>query len=983
MELAVPLFCLSLILLVQTAKSNFLNTIGGDERFFEQARSSVKETEKVEEEAKCPVDDERKETKEMLTTLIAEIRDLKNDVAALSKNLHEIKEDNSRILESGNSTRSEEINDTLITPPQQEPEGILCGQNQFNVKTLKNGKKYHFSRRQVDWYTAKEICENNTMHLASPKTMEEFKTLRDHLMDKEIFDSKWLSASDVGRMGKGFVWHDGEELPADSPLWGDGPYSYGAHFGEEFCVHTGITLLGEQIARNGARWHRIVDFFDLCGRSIHAGCPPDNCNRRDFIKTCNYFNIFKNNYYNINHSPFMDFYFTCIEIIRGKLQPVPCSLSCADYNSFLESNPTSGSQEAKGTKKTSNCGMEYFVSTSTATRNEAAMRCKELNMTLLTVTSLEGLECLNNFEANTFWTSGSKEDGRCHLENQYVWCSTGFNFSRNLIESEKIWLPTNEASPSATERCLAVSISSNSSNQGLVHRKCDYALPFICQYSVDCPQLCSRDESLFDSSGILKDKKSYGIWLDIGNYTYLLGNKPMAWLDNYQQCCTLGMEALNIDSAAEQLGLTALVGANKGNWTANFNYWTSGTWNGAPVKQWAWCEPTGPTVFVKGLVWEPSQPDNKGGNESCVHFRFTLNSTGTILTDRNCTNKYIFACKSALKTTPKPCVAFCPINSCERNSSLFDTVSSTTALRNFFSYGNWYDGCGRNFLTYNSKLSNWTVARNSCCEIGLTLASMESAGKSSCFSRIVSKFAPSIFGDFWLSGTDLGCDSNFRWCTLSRDFVDPEVTWKEGHPKPGLDCVYLEVRSGSMLLATDDCAQTKNFLCEVRKKGTFQRAMQTECAETWDITVDQIDLLLNVSAFLTATMSLNLKFGVGGLDALATLRQIELVSQEDPVKLETGFVAYDLCSGIKSDDECVIADETFKCGQEKAPDLVSKIIANNFDNNTMLYPPTPCVPVHRTCWISNSTPCVKNTNPETLRKLETGHFISPNNRHLQ
>ncbi|XP_065346169.1 uncharacterized protein LOC135943525 [Cloeon dipterum] len=514
-----------------------------------------------------------------------------------------------------------------------------------------------------------------------------------------------------------------------------------------------------------------------------------------------------------------------------------------------------------------------------------------------------------------------------------------------------MWLPTNDASPSLTERCLAVSISKNSSNQGLVRRNCDESLPFICQYSVDCPQLCNRNDSLFDSSGNLKDKKCYGIWLDIGNYTYLLGNKPMAWLDSYLKCCALGMEALNIDSAAEQLGLTSLAGANKGNWTANFNYWTSGTWNGAPVKQWAWCKPNGPTVFAKGLVWEPSQPDNKGGNESCVHFRFTLNSTGTILTDRNCTNKYIFACKSALKTTPKPCVASCPINSCERNS-------------------------------------NWTVARNSCCEIGLTLASMESAGKSSCFSRIVtSKFAPAIYGDYWLSGTDLGCDSNFRWCTLSRDFVHPELTWKEGHPKPGLDCVYLEVRSGSMLLATDDCGENKNFLCEVRKKATFKRAMQTECAETWDITVDQIDMLMNVSAYLTATISLNLKcflkcvgveigmFGVGGLDAIATLRQIELVSQEDPVKLETGFVAYDQCSGISSDDECGIADETFKCGQEKAPDLVSKIIANNFDNNTMLYPPTPCVPVHRACWISNSTPCVKN---QTLIDLlnETGTYKS-------
>ncbi|XP_065347599.1 uncharacterized protein LOC135944512 isoform X2 [Cloeon dipterum] len=655
--------------------------------------------------------------------------------------------------------------------------------------------------------------------------------------------------------------------------------------------------------------------------------------------------------------------------------PIPRTLSCVAYNTFLASNPTPGALQTKGTKKTSNCGLEYFVSTSTATRNEAAIQCKALNMTLLTVTSLEGLECVNNFEANTFWTSGSNEDDQLYLAKKYAWCSTGFDMSKEIIESEKLWLPPKNTIPSATERCLAVSISTVSSKQGLVQRKCDDALPFICQYSVDCPKLCNRNNSLFDSSGLLKDKKSYGIWFDIGAYTYLLGNKPMTWVDSYRQCCALGMEALNIDNAAEQLGLTAMTGrANKDNWTANFNYWTSGSWKGAPENQWSWCEPNGPTVFAKGLVWESPQPDNKGGNESCVHFRFTLNSTGTIMTDRNCANKFIFACKSALQTTPKPCVASCPTESCEINNNLFVTEPDTNAktLRDYFSYGNWYDGCGRNFLTYTSILADWIAARGHCCDIGLTLASMESVGKSSCFSRIVSKFAPATFGDYWLSGTDLGCDSNFRWCTLGRDLVNPEVKWKVGHPKPGLDCVYLEVRNGSELLATDDCAQKKSFLCEVRKKATFQRAMQSECADIWDITVDQIDLLLNVSAFLTTTITLNLKcflkcvgveiglFGVGGLDALATLRQIELVSQEDPVELETGFVAYDQCSGINSDDECVIAYETYKCGQQKAPDLVSKIITNHYDNDTMLYPPTPCVYSRRSCWLSKNLPCVKN-----------------------
>ncbi|CAB3387558.1 Hypothetical predicted protein [Cloeon dipterum] len=518
----------------------------------------------------------------------------------------------------------------------------------------------------------------------------------------------------------------------------------------------------------------------------------------------------------------------------------------------------------------------------------------------------------NNNHAKTFWTSGSNEDENCNLEQKYAWCSTGFNMSKELIESQKLWLPPKNAIPSATERCLAVSISTVPTKQGLVHRKCDDALPFICQYTVDCPKICNRNV----------------------RSRILLLIRLLRTFESYRQCCALGMETLNIDNAAEQLGLTALALANKDNWTANFNYWTSGTWKGAPENQWSWCEPKGPTVFAKGLVWESSQPDNNGGNESCVHFRFNLPSMGTFMTDRSCSNKYIFACKILVKLDSRP-----------------------RPLLRYWPYSGLNGISGEVELLFQNSLKPTT------------------------------EFAPATYGDYWLSGTDLGCDSNFRWCTLSRDFVHPELTWKEGHPKPGLDCVYLEVRNESLLLATDDCAQNKSFLCEVRKKGTFGRAMQTECAETWDITIEQIDLLMNVSAFLTATISLNLKcflkcvgveigmFGIGGLDALATLRQIELVSQEDPVELETGFVAYDQCSGIKSDDECEIAHETYKCGQEKAPDLVSKIITNNYDNSSMLYPPTPCVPFRRTCWLSNSLPCVKNqTLIDLLNISETDSF---------
>jgi len=81
------------------------------------------------------------------------------------------------------------------------------------------------------------------------------------------------------------------------------------------------------------------------------------------------------------------------------------------------------------------------------------------------------------------------------------------------------------------------------------------------------------------------------------------------------------------------------------NWKGNHNYWTSGTQKGSKG-QWWWCKQDGSaTSFSTDLIWEKGQPDNKGGNEDCTHLRFIMNTTGTILSDRNCTSKYIFACE--------------------------------------------------------------------------------------------------------------------------------------------------------------------------------------------------------------------------------------------------------------------------------------------------------------------------------------------------
>lgn len=120
--------------------------------------------------------------------------------------------------------------------------------------------------------------------------------------------------------------------------------------------------------------------------------------------------------------------------------------------------------------------------------------------------------------------------------------------------------------------------------------------------------------------------------------------KKVTWQKNWETCCSLGMAPLTMDSASEQQCLSKLTKSS--NWTGNQNYWTGGTQQGCRGS-WAWCgiKAGGISDDVK---WESRQPDNLGGRQDCVHLK-NVKASGLMLTDRNCTDKYILACKVYVK----------------------------------------------------------------------------------------------------------------------------------------------------------------------------------------------------------------------------------------------------------------------------------------------------------------------------------------------
>jgi Lectin C-type domain len=106
------------------------------------------------------------------------------------------------------------------------------------------------------------------------------------------------------------------------------------------------------------------------------------------------------------------------------------------------------------------------------------------------------------------------------------------------------------------------------------------------------------------------------------------------------------MEPLLIDSVRELKCLSDVT--KNGTWNGNFNYWTGGTQKDCRGS-WSWCGKDGARMFNDGVAWEKDQPDNKGGREDCIHLKLKKNATGQpqefLLTDRNCTDKYVLACK--------------------------------------------------------------------------------------------------------------------------------------------------------------------------------------------------------------------------------------------------------------------------------------------------------------------------------------------------
>ncbi|XP_059479104.1 uncharacterized protein LOC132198857 [Neocloeon triangulifer] len=680
--------------------------------------------------------------------------------------------------------------------------------------------------------------------------------------------------------------------------------------------------------------------------------------------------------------------------------PPPCNAksNCQTFGQ-MASVKTPVASTIAGSAYTS-CGRSYFAGSTSVSVSTAAAHCKAKQLSLLSIDTALEFQCLldlfktyivnANPNFNNFWTSGANEGELCEDFKVYSWCSLNntllsSEFSPTRSPNSSFWSIATATNKTA-DRCLLFKFNrSTTESKGLQHLPCQRNVPYICEppcQKPNCPLSCDPDDFLFDANQKLIDPLSYGFWTQSCGSKYLFGNSPMTWEENWNMCCRLGMAPVIFETYEEQFCLQNIV---KSNGRLNFNYWTAGTRQGCDG-QWSWCDSEGKIPPLNnGLKWERGQPDNKGGNEECVHLRFVLNDTGAILSDRNCTSRFVFLCEANPKDVEKP---LCSQPTCPpvtpRDQSLFDVNQE---LINLYKYGGWVSACGRMYM-FSKEKANYTFAWKTCNSIGLSLLSLDSPEKNKCLTKRIREYVLLIQSSgYWTSGTNANCREKFFWCSKGSNFAPKYVTWKSGEPslEKG-ECVSVEInRNGTeelSVLAVSNCSEQRNFVCEGRQKGTELDGMQAECMATWDITQADVDLLFHGSRNYSQRIKCFMKcigenrnlFFDGKIDPIQMLRLMEIATQDTPSAMDQGLNGYVQCSSITGNDECDLAAKTYDCGVEKIPNVTQQMVTVGKGSAVVFTPPIKCVPVLRSCVTADSVPCV--ANPALVNQLTTTNRTS-------
>jgi len=96
-------------------------------------------------------------------------------------------------------------------------------------------------------------------------------------------------------------------------------------------------------------------------------------------------------------------------------------------------------------------------------------------------------------------------------------------------------------------------------------------------------------------------------------------------------------------------------------------------------------------------------------------------------------------------------------------------------------------------------------------------------------------------GEYWTSGSDIGCEGAYGWCTVNKLIRDKESKWAAGEPdnkQNSEHCVSIAMNKTSGLLMDKDCSNKLKYICEARdttKTSSSSEAMLDECGSAFNV----------------------------------------------------------------------------------------------------------------------------------------------------
>ncbi|XP_059487229.1 uncharacterized protein LOC132203444 [Neocloeon triangulifer] len=332
--------------------------------------------------------------------------------------------------------------------------------------------------------------------------------------------------------------------------------------------------------------------------------------------------------------------------------------------------------------------------------------------------------------------------------------------------------------------------------------------------------------------------------------------------------------------------------------------------------------------------------------DSCVQLKMSKDLQLAEAAEANCSNKYVLGCQG-LTTPPPSCFSpSCTVLSCNKKMTYFTkTVDNVTmVLANPQFHGTWHSINGRIYV-FSFNASTWQDANLACCSIGMKLLSLdfdyEYNNLLQALKTISMHNATTEPGEFWTSGSDVGCESSFGWCAVNK--LVRSTNWAPQQPSDknkSENCISIAINQNSALLSDDACDRKMRYICESRdttKSSRSSQAIVDECGAVYNVTRIEAENVLTLSAEYTTKIKCYLKcvgehsgFMLNGkvVDENMLMMAELLSPKSQPAKLQDNLEAVDSCSSIKGMDECDTAALVFQCGQEKAPDFVSDIITS-------------------------------------------------------